>query len=123
MVNTAEVVAGLRALADFLEQNPKFYLPNPNFNLFVSDKEELAAIAREHGPVTKHWSGDYFWLRKQFGGGVDLEFNIRREQVCKLEITKKTVTRPKMIQDGEETVEVEEQTWSCDEPLLAKSGV
>ncbi len=117
----AELVKGLRDLADYLERYPdilNWY--TASFNEFADGKAELAAFAREHAPLEKTASGEYFTLVKKFGPCVSLAFNAPRATVCKQVVTgKKLVTLPAQDAKPERTEEVEVKEWICDEPLLA----
>lgn len=110
-----EVVRGLKALAEFLEQNDRIPVPySIDVNVFVEDKDALADVARSGGRWDKNQSDSFFWLRQDFGGGVNIQVNVNRERVCKRIVTgKKTIpARPE--------IEVDVVEWVCDEPLLAE---
>lgn len=115
-----DLIAGLRAMADFYEAHPSFPAPvMENMNAFCNTKGELADVARKFAPLKKTFKGNWFALTKNFGPLVSVDVNLEREKVCKQVVTKETVTRPRMVEDGEETVEVEKIEWECTEPLLA----
>lgn len=125
MPTSPATIAGLRELATYLEAHPEAELYGPMFNVFVDSREELSAIARQNKPIAKSYKGEWFCLVKTFSGGVTLEFNIKRDRVCRRVVTKEIVTRPKtVIIEGEtETVEIEKVSWEgCDEPILVPSA-
>lgn len=119
-IDTAEALASraafihaLRECADFLEQHQSVKVPvgvTTVFNAFVDSKDELAAHAR----VTsweKCYQGDYFFLKKSFGGRVSIEINADRALVCRRVVTGKT------IKPAEEVDTVE---WVCDDPAVLR---
>jgi hypothetical protein len=108
-------IAGLRALADFLEQHPD--MPTPYYdtiNIFVPTREEIATIARLTS-WEKEYQTTYFVLRKMFGDDLRLEVNIDRGAVCR-----KVVTGTKTVPAQPEHT-IEEYAWVCDEPILSVS--
>ena len=114
---TQERAAGLRAMADFLEARPDIEAPGClTLNLFAHTREELTAIVR-NGTWTKSYNDDYMWVRKDFGGGITLEINIARAQVCRRVVigTKVIPAKP------EHHVDVVE--WICDEASLLAEEV
>ena len=118
----AEVINGLRALADFLESHPA--VPYPvctRLNAFVATRDELAAVARHGAPWAKQSNEQYFWLSRVFAGDprypdLQLDINIDREQVCR-KVVKGTKTIPAQPERTIEDVE-----WICDEALLASEA-
>lgn len=108
-------IAGLRQLADFLDQHPDLPVPYVgNANAFVDSRTDLARIARVAGVKwQKGGATDYFFLRVAFDGDVAYDVNVSREQVCR-----KVVTGTR-IEPAQPAREVEEFHWVCDEPLLA----
>lgn len=111
------MIDGLRAMADFLECFPD--VPQPvlmNGNAFV-DAVDLPRLARLTS-WRKAYMGEWFALAKDFGGGVTLDINVQREQVCK-----KVVTGTRIVPAVEAQPEHEEQIeeWICDDlPILAR---
>jgi hypothetical protein len=105
MIDRQSFAAGLRAAADFFESSENVDFPyGLTMNVFPSTKDDMAAIARSYAPLKKKYEGNLFILVKDFGGGVILEFNLMREKVCQRVVTgTRTVTKPKMVQDGMET--------------------
>lgn len=115
MAERQDMIYGLRELADFLEGNPEVPVPyDVEVNVWLTTREEMAAVARVGGTWEKIFSFNYFMLKKAFGNGaVSFEVNTNREQVCR-----KIVTGTEVIPAQPER-EVEKFEWVCDEPLLA----
>lgn len=116
----AEHVASLRLLADFLEANPDV-VPGIDWDscIYSDTKEGIADKARRFSPVEKEFTDHHFGLVKHFGSHATLRWFTNRSEVCeRVVVGTKTVTRPVMVQQGEETVEVEIKEWRCVEPLL-----
>jgi len=108
----AEVIAGLRQIADFLEQHPG--VPAPDYSTLNSragTKEQIAAIARL-ATWRKDYGDNYFSLHKEFPGDLALDVYTERSTVCR-----KVVTGRRML-PAEPEREVEVYEWICDEPLL-----
>jgi len=97
-----ELVAGLRELADFLE-NKGVGLPityRMTYNAYVNKyredevgevdekatKEELRRIAKILGDCEKRYGSYDFTLTKKFGKYVQMLFNGSREAVCEMKI-------------------------------------
>lgn len=125
--------AGLRALADMLEQNPELakhaaYLDSANV-FFVDNAEDHAAIARaarQHGAqVTKQPSESLYNLRLSWGPMAAMVLASRGD-VCERVVTgTRTVTQkvpdPELLAEVPEvevTAEVEDFEWVC-RPLLS----
>lgn len=124
MNDNVELVRGLRDLADYVERYPDLIgsWHDIDINVFCDDKAALADAARQHGPVEKMFKSDkWFYLRKNFGPRVHIDFNITRDKVCRKEIVgKKTVVLPAEEAKLEREVVVEETRWVCDEPILTR---
>lgn len=119
----------MRLLADFMEKNPGLDngLTFNQYLIFVDTKEEMAKVAKRYGPLVKDYGTDdenaWFSLSKRFGETLQIQWTIRRAKVCELvTVGKETVKRPKMVQDGEEEVEVEKKEWRCTESLLGAAA-
>ena len=109
----ADVVRGLRDLADVMEQNRAIQVPwEIVINAFADTREEIAAVART-GSWRKAFAGDWFSLRREFGGSVALDVSIQRAQVCK------RVVVGKMTLPAQPEREVEQVEWQCEDSLLA----
>lgn len=111
-----EFVTGLREMADFIEAHAHIPLPWPGSqNAFVSDKAELAAIAKAcGGRWAKNATESFFYIKKPFSGGHSYEVNISRESVCR------RVVVGTRIEPAQPEQEVEDVRWVCDEPLLSE---
>lgn len=110
-------IAGLRALATFLEAHPD--LPCPpvaaSHMIYIETKDELARLARTPGVKwEKDFGSDsYFSLKLRFPGGAVYELYVEREKICRKEVigTRLEPATPERV--------VEDYRWICDEPLLA----
>lgn len=122
----SDVAAGLRDLADFLEDHPEVDVRYAgwSFNLFP---EDLAEIGRGgYGRLEKKVKGDWYCLIKHFGKHVTLEFNKSRELVCeRVKVGEKIIPAEperfipeQVIPAKPERVE-EVYEWKCP-PVLAK---
>ncbi len=115
MSDASDFVAGLRALADWYEAHPEQRRPLGLLNVFVSTKSDLIEATRALGTVQKNAYGAWFSVSRSFGGGVTLEVNIARGQVC----TRRVVGTTMVPAQPASVVEIEE--WDCD-PLLEASA-
>lgn len=111
----AEFADGLRALAEWCEQHPE-YTPTYTmpFNAYVGTREDLVAARRALGAVSKSAVSTVFYIHRDFGGGVALEINVPREEVCR-KVVKGTREVPEKVVPAHVEEDVE---WVCDEPLL-----
>lgn len=108
-------IAGLRALADFLDAHPDIVPSSQTYNVYVNSREELARIARAT-TWQKVYVGNFFILRKMFGG-IQLDVYTDRELVCKPVVTGKKIVEAVPAQPEHEEDIVE---WVCEhESLLA----
>jgi hypothetical protein len=112
-----ELVAGLRELADFIENNG-IGLPNTyrmTYTAYVNQygkngevdeqatKKELQRIARILGDCDKQYGSYDFTLTKSFGRMVQMKFSGNREAVCELKIVGyKEVDKHEYIKIGTE---------------------
>ncbi len=111
----AELIQGLRALADFLQQHPQPELcyASPIINVFLN-AEELPARIRGVGELEKFAAGNYFWLRRSFGP-VKLDFSFEREKICR-KVSTGTKVVPAVPAQPEKIVETFE--WECPDSIL-----
>jgi hypothetical protein len=126
----AEYIAGLRALADVLEQNPHLVLPlAEHFSAFCSTREQLQDWMRVL-PGEKRKSLNHALSHMtvgtytgQFGPHGFLAW-IERDTVCRRVVTgTRTVVKTVPAPDAptvEVTETVEDVEWQC-EPLLAEA--
>lgn len=109
----AAFTAGLRAVADWLDENPEVDLPFPRLAVYSSKYgpgtgiEEAATFARapgrcEKGGVTGE-SADRYTLRRMFGP-VALVYSANRNAVCEKRMVTKTV-----------------EEWVCPDSLLREA--
>lgn len=119
---TSEIVAGLRALADWMESHPEYagheMMCVGRFDLFLKTKDELLTFRQASGATTleKGMVGEHFWLRRDFGGAVGIDANIPREQACrKVVVGTREVEALTIEAHTEDVIE-----WRCD-PLLAST--
>lgn len=133
--------AGLRALADLIENNPDLnddlrWLTS-DLSAYVADKEVLAKFARaavaQGAKVTKDFPPDsrpdrHFYLYASFGP-VQVRLHCERAVVCERivvgteTVTKKVKDPAKLaeVPEIEVTETVETVRWDC-KPLLAAEG-
>lgn len=127
-----ELVEGLRAMADFIEENidlPLDMEPEIKLNVWLHDdstyydknpktaREKLREAARVLGKAEKEFSGTYFDLIKKFSPCVRIEYTVDREAVCKRVVTGKKIIPAEVIQRKEREEEIVE--WICTDPILA----
>ncbi len=112
-------IAGLRALADFLEAEPGVPVSaNDTLNVFT-DKAGVTAAARAKGGWRKEYGSAHFWLTRSFGP-IAFEVNASRNSVCR-KVSTGTRVIPAQPAQPERTEEVFD--WICDETsLLAESA-
>lgn len=126
-------IAGLRILADLLEQQPDLKLPYDGITspiaVFTHDREDLVAWAKAlPGQADKKYDDDRNFGFELHGavGGLDFVVYGKREQVCERVVTgtetvTKTVPDPEAlakVPSVEVTETVEKVEWVC-RPLLA----
>ena len=117
-----EYSAGLRALADFYDENPEFPTPIGNPRTLwaaiymVPDEEEkvkFAQMVRTLGKTKKTY-GNEVDFRRDFGGGVIIGICITREVVCiKRVVGTKIIPAQSFPERTEEIVE-----WDCRGSIL-----
>ena len=110
------ILDGIEEMVALLRTNPAIPLPGINFDIWAYNKEAFKDIARLLGSATKQSGATWFSLRREFSGGVRLEVNIAREEVCRrVVLGSKWVepTRGYMSEDVE---------WICDDPVFADGG-
>lgn len=129
----AQLVAGLRELAEFIETNDDFEFVSGDscpiefswrdwylHDMSTEEKRaEIAKIARKLGNAEKIYSDDFFWLEKQFGPMVIFRVHSMRQTVCERVVTG-TITLPAVPAQPERTIEKVE--WRCS-PILEESHV
>lgn len=118
----AEIIQGLRELADWLEATPEADITVYGIDCqnYGATKEDVLALARTEGAFEKNYVGGYFELIRRFTGGVTYIMNAAREEVCTAVVVgTETVTVP---DPAAPKVEVERDVveWKC-HPLLARS--
>lgn len=125
MAELAEQVAGLRALADFLEAHPDFHSSweTVRYASIVQTAPEFVSLVRQMGPGEK---GDLAHINKltftcKFGGGVTIEAWVPKEATCQRKVTQETVTKlvpPADVELVEVTETVEKVEWVCPSSFL-----
>lgn len=116
MTDRAEFVAGLRALAEFLEQHPAVAVPShSSFSTYVFSRAELQEQARA-ATWDKGVNGNYAELTRSFG---PLTYTIfaDREQVCKRVVVgqREVPAQPAQPARLEDVVE-----WRCEGSWLGE---
>ena len=109
LTNQQKMSAGLRELADFLDENPDFADNNNReiiFYNYVCKQERFLELAQQLGPFEKDINDTYYTLQRTFGP-IKVQVYCDRDLIC----TKRMVTK---------TIEVEE--WDCPEHLLSNNG-
>jgi hypothetical protein len=113
---SAELVAGLRACADWFEKNPGVELPfGPKLQILsVHTKADVAALARQMGKCEKTFTDTIFKVIKHFGPGFSVEGLAYREQVCeRIVVGQETVEVP-AVEAKAARIEVREIVeWKC----------
>lgn len=124
----AEMVAGIRQAADWLEQHPEMMAHSPNamITFWPETREGVAEFCRAAAPVSKNNPKDWestATYRRGLGPYVYLQAFISRERVCrKVEVGTRKVERvDPAIKVDLPMVVVEEPVyaWRCD-PVLGK---
>lgn len=119
-------IDGLRVMADFLEANPEFTVYIGTFNAFRYEKEDFAAGARIlGGKLQKKSDGNYYAVRREFGGEVAIELNISHSNLCEKIV--ETIDEPEIVipakpAEPEKIIPartVEKIRWKCPESILA----
>lgn len=123
-----ELVAGLRGLADFYEQNPELDLPNgfDRLDVWLDKKNAASAILRlvhAAGKVEKVEYGEQLAFRTNVAG-FNLDFNIAREVVCeRVQVGTKVIPERIIPAQAEEIVPEHEEpvyAWECGSLLKPK---
>ena len=120
----ADLIHGLRALADFLE-DPSILCPVyvPNIWVGVEDLKEFEPIIHRAGRVSKRESNETFDLMVEFSKLVKVGWYIQRNLVCEqVKTGTKTVKVQKVVQPAiteEITEEQDVYEWKC--PSLLES--
>jgi hypothetical protein len=120
-----EYADSLRLIADWFEQHEGIPLPGgcDTFNYFALDtREEMAMLARMlGGKVEKEFVTDWFKLKRKFGE-ITFIATANRSQVCRrVVIGKKKVVQSVPVSYRDETVEVDDVEWQCDEPIFKET--
>lgn len=119
MSRATDMAAGLRELADWLDEN-EGALPDSNLselmvNVWCRDKDEFLTAARSlAGRREKIADDHYFTVRRSFGP-VHVDVYTARSEVCRRVVVDR-IERAEVVLPAhvEEVVE-----WVCDEPILA----
>lgn len=127
MVNrNADVIRGLRELADFLESWPECPgVSSPNVNIWLPTEEDakpvMAAFAKHAGHVEKHFLETTAYLRKKFAGNVWLDINANRNAVCeRVQVGTRIVpAQPERVLPATEDKEEPVFEWQCGSFLAA----
>lgn len=116
----AEYIAGLRAIADFLEGRPDVPLPyDADLGRHYTDRAEFIAAVRAIGGE-KRYSSDFMEVARSFGPH-EVRFQCLRETVCERVVvgTEKVMVPDPDAPKVEKEREVVE--WRC-APLLAEAA-
>lgn len=136
MRDRKDVVAGLRAMADWLELHPGANLPFVQVYHYVADAPTLVELADDlGGRWDKQVEENDFALVRDFGGEVRYKLYTSREEVCtrtvigQKPVVKKVPVDPKReaelreqlceLAQHEETVYEDIVEWECPPSLKA----
>ena len=105
---------GLRAIANFLEENPKAPVPTTQaLGFYTSSKEAVADAARAPGKWKKDYTSWSFVLSQEFHG-ITLSYQCDRATVCERKVVgTRTVPSAYYAEHQEDVVE-----WECKDALL-----
>ena len=115
----ADIILGYRELADFLEayaailpQGAEHYSRAIN-GVSLDTSDEVAALAKTGGRWEKTPAGSYFYIIREFAGGVKFYGAADRNLLCR-RVVVGTDLIPAQPEHSVERVE-----WHCDQPLLS----
>jgi hypothetical protein len=122
-----EFVQGLRAIADFYDQNPHAYYDGMHLtlNMYAAGREArhtLAEMARAFGACNKSYDERTVTLSRSFGEQITLAVFAPRERVCRRVVTGERFL-PARIVPATKEVHIPARreplvAWECD-PFLA----
>ena len=115
MTTAVEYVAGLRALADWIEANPEQPLSETILSVWCQrdTKEAAAAVMRAFGSCEKEYGDSCFYLKKAFGP-ITLRFVFLRAAVCTRRVVGTKHVPAQFYPEREEEI----VKWDC-HPILA----
>lgn len=124
-MTNAEYAIGLRAAADFYEQNPSIPVPSSDLSNFATNGKEMARIVvKALGHCDKLYSESGLLTVSAVRSGLTLRFVFHREDVCeKVVVGTKTIAahvRPAREEEHVPECVIEETEWRCGS-LLAES--
>lgn len=111
-------IESIRKAADFLEQFPEIPVRTVA-NLFVPCNDPSEVRGKGYGLLRKIAGSDTFYFIKDFGNQVELNFTLKRDQICKkVKVGEKIVaaTEEKTIPATPEHVE-EIFEWQCPDSI------
>lgn len=116
------IAADLRAMADQMESiqdMDEITYGGIQLNCFVKDADGLATVGRRIGKFTKMSGDNYFWIRKKFPNGAEIDFVIAHDKICK-RIEEKIVVpaKPERILPAEPEHEETVVKWECPESIF-----
>jgi hypothetical protein len=116
--DTETLIAGLRELADFLEDNDeiaeRLAASTVNFNVYAFNRDEFQSFVRQIGRGKKSAGDNFFGVIRTFGA-VTLEVFTHRAQVCE-----RVVVGTREVPETVTPARVEEIVeWRC-EPILGE---
>jgi hypothetical protein len=85
VINTPEIVTGLRNLADLVDANPRLaeQLVASSFYIFPNNVDEFALASHDLGGLRKKTADDsWFNVSREFGGGLVVEVCLSRGSAC-----------------------------------------
>lgn len=92
-IDRDELIAGLRELADFLEEHPEAPLPYPHLRVGAYGKEEFYEAVRAFAPMheVEGMGASYIALQRNFGP-LKVITEASRKTVCEPVVRTETVT-------------------------------
>ena len=118
LTNQQKMSAGLRELADFLDEHPKFRLPRLNRFYSVDTRDEFFELAKQFGPFTKSFDDDDFEITRWFGS-IELTFFTSRENVCTRRVVGQEWEDGSPAKPATEGRMVDVVEWDCPDHLLS----
>lgn len=120
-----EYISGLRAVADFFEQNPEVEAEDypHTFNFPGRTKEDLAVAAKALGHAEKQVTDSHFVIHGVIGGHI-LDFYNNRDAICeRIKVGEKVIPAVTLPARAEAVIipaRIEEvYEWKCPDSLLA----
>ena len=82
MNDNTDLIAGLRAAADFLETKPAMPALYGTISFYPTTKARFLEFVEQVGSFTKQWSDDYLTIGRLFGKHLDVHCTVDRNLIC-----------------------------------------